>query len=116
MQPIVLFLSYKINSHLEMQSIKTLMGEIPKRTRIFKADCCLKVHRSNAHLKLTSPISGISIQCRGLLSFFFTPTANAESWAAEAFSLCVFTSTKLSERSPMERRAPAQSSSRDQCT
>ena len=25
---------------------------------------------------------------------FFTPTANTESWAAEAFSLCVFTSTK----------------------
>ena len=46
---------------------------------------------------------------------FFTPTANAESWAVEAFSLCVFTSTKISEWSPMERRAPAQGSSRDQC-
>ena len=45
----------------------------------------------------------------------FTPTANAESWAVEAFSLCVFTSTKISEWSPMERRAPAQGSSRDQC-
>ena len=34
----------------------------------------------------------------------------------EAFSLCfVFTSTKISEWSPMERRAPAQGSSRDQC-
>ena len=39
------------------------------------------------------------------------------SWNIEAFSLCVFlTSTKLSEWSPMERRAPAQSSSRDRCT
>ena len=38
------------------------------------------------------------------------------SWNIEAFSLCMFlTSTKLSEWSPMERRAPAQSSSRDQC-
>ena len=44
-----------------------------------------------------------------------TLTANAESWAVEAFSLCVFTSTKISEWSPMERRAPAQGSSRDQC-
>ena len=34
----------------------------------------------------------------------------------EAFSLCfVFTSTEISEWSPMERRAPAQGSSRDQC-
>ena len=34
----------------------------------------------------------------------------------EAFSLCMFlTSTKLTEWSPMERRAPAQDSSRDQC-
>ena len=39
------------------------------------------------------------------------------SWNIEAFSLCMFlTSTKLSEWSPMERRAPAQSSSQDQCT
>ena len=30
---------------------------------------------------------------------FFTPTADTESWAAEAFSLCVFTSTK-SPRGP----------------
>ena len=50
----------------------------------------------------------------GQLSLF-TLTANAESWAVEAFLLCVFTSTKISEWSPMERRAPAQSSSRDQC-
>ena len=54
--------------------------------------------------------------CRALLLFYFlTPTANAESWAVEAFSLCMFlSSTKLSEWSPMERRAPAQGSSRDQ--
>ena len=38
------------------------------------------------------------------------------SWNIEAFSLCMFlTSTKLTEWSPMERRAPAKSSSRDQC-
>ena len=38
------------------------------------------------------------------------------SWNIEAFSLCMFlTSTKLSEWSSMERRAPAQGSSRDQC-
>ena len=38
------------------------------------------------------------------------------SWNIEAFSLCMFlTSTKLSEWSPMERRAPAQGLSRDQC-
>ena len=37
---------------------------------------------------------------------FFTPTANAESWAVEAFSLCVFTSTKSPRKSPTERRAP----------
>ena len=49
------------------------------------------------------------------LYYSFTPTANAESWAVEAFSLCMFLfSTKLSEWSPMERRAPAQGSSRDQ--
>ena len=49
------------------------------------------------------------------LYYSFTPTANAESWAVEAFSLCMFlSSTKLSEWSPMERRAPAQGSSRDQ--
>ena len=52
--------------------------------------------------------------CRVIVPF--TPTANAESWEVEAFSLCVFTSTKISEWSPMERRAPAQGSSRDQCT
>ena len=51
--------------------------------------------------------------CRVIVPF--TPTANAESWEVEAFSLCVFTSTKISEWSPMERRAPAQGSSRDQC-
>ena len=32
------------------------------------------------------------------------------SWNIEAFSLCAFTSTKISEWSPMEQRAPAQSS------
>ena len=55
-------------------------------------------------------------KCRALLLFYFlTPTASAESWAVEAFLLCMFlTSTKLSEWSPMERRAPAQGSSRDQ--
>ena len=47
--------------------------------------------------------------CRVIVPF--TPTANAESGAVEAFSLCVFTSTKISEWSPMERRAPAQGSS-----
>ena len=47
--------------------------------------------------------------CRVIVPF--TPTANAESWAVEAFSLCVFTSNQISEWSPMERRAPAQSSS-----
>ena len=30
--------------------------EIPQRTRIFKVNCCLKVHK--APLKLVSPISG----------------------------------------------------------
>ena len=50
------------------------------------------------------------------LSVSFTPTSKV-SWKVEAFSLCmVFTSPQLSERSPMECRAPAQSSSRDQCT
>ena len=40
-----------------------------------------------------------------------------KSWNIEAFSLCMFlTSTKLSEWSPMEQRAPAQGSSWDQCT
>ena len=49
------------------------------------------------------------------LYYSFTPTANAKSWAVEAFSLCMFlSSTKLSEWSPMERRVPAQGSSRDQ--
>ena len=47
--------------------------------------------------------------CRVIVPF--SPTANAESWAVEAFSLCAFTSTKISEWSPMERRAPAQGSS-----
>ena len=38
------------------------------------------------------------------------------SWNIGAFSLCMFlSSTKLSEWSPMEQRAPAQGSSRDQC-
>ena len=58
--------------------------------------------------------SGRRIVCVELY-YSFTPTANAESWAVEAFSLCMFlSSTKLSEWSPMERRAPAQGSSRDQ--
>ena len=35
--------------------------------------------------------------CRGIVPF--SPTANAESWAVEAFLLCVFTSTK-SPRGP----------------
>ena len=35
--------------------------------------------------------------CRVIVPF--SPTANAESWAVEAFSLCVFTSTK-SPRGP----------------
>ena len=46
----------------------------------------------------------------------FTPTSKV-SWKVEAFSLCmVFTSPNSSKRSPMERRAPAQSSSWDRCT
>ena len=36
-------------------------------------------------------------------------------WTVEAFSLCMFYFSRLSERSPMEQRAPAQGSSRDQC-
>ena len=50
------------------------------------------------------------------LSASFTPTSKV-SWKVEAFSLCmVFTSPNSSKRSPMERRAPAQGSSRDRCT
>ena len=30
--------------------------KFPQRARLLKANCCLKVH--NAHLELTSPISG----------------------------------------------------------
>ena len=65
----------------------------------------------------TDPGHGTRILFLALLLFYFlTPTANAESWAVEAFSLCMFlTSTKLSEWSPMELRAPAQGSSQDQC-
>ena len=52
----------------------------------------------------------LCLSARVFYSYFRT------SWNIEAFSLCMFlTSTKLSERSPMERRAPAQGSSRDQC-
>ena len=44
-----------------------------------------------------------------------TPTSECPR-NIEAFSLCMFlTSTKLSEWSPMERRALAQGSSQDQC-
>ena len=42
-----------------MDSTKTIYDrtiEIPQRTRIFKADCCLEVH--NVHLKLALTISG----------------------------------------------------------
>ena len=52
--------------------------------------------------------------CVGTPSLF-TPTANAESWAVEAFSLCFYFYQKSLRGSPIERRAPAQSSSRDQC-
>ena len=51
----------------------------------------------------------VNIHASVELYYSFTPTANAESWAVEAFWLCMFlSSTKLSEWSPMERRAPAQ--------
>ena len=63
---------------------------------------------------LKGPVTGFAVWLFELY-YSFTPTANAESWAVEAFSLCMFlSSTKLSEWSPMERRAPAQGSSRDQ--
>ena len=45
------------------------------------------------------------------------PLLPMASWKVRAFSLCmVFTSSRLSRAVPMEQRAPAQSSSRDQCT
>ena len=34
--------------------------EIPQRARIFKANCCLKVH--NAHLMFASPILDKNVQ------------------------------------------------------
>ena len=66
-------------------------------------------------------LTGLELSARCLSAWIgrvidpFPPTANAESRAVEAFSLCVFTSTKISEWSPMEQRAPAQGSSQDQC-
>ena len=58
----------------------------------------------------TDPGHGTRIDC------VFYPYFQG-SWKIEAFLLCiVFTATKLSEWSPMERRAPAQGSSRDQHT
>ena len=64
--------------------------------------------------EVVDPLSGHLANWHGSVELYysFTPTANAESWAVEAFSLCMFlSSSKLSEWSPMERRAPAQGSS-----
>ena len=40
----------------QYKAVKRSRIKIPQWTRIFKVNCCLKVH--NAHLKLASPISG----------------------------------------------------------
>ena len=65
--------------------------------------------------QLGSPLILVTAPEFGRSRVFFLYSYFRTSWNIEVCSLCMFlSSTKLSEWSPMERRAPAQGSSRDQ--